>query len=60
MLSYRYMDMSMDGLRTGSNDLSTAEALQDFLFVPINMNMKMHMFGTMYAPADRITLMGYA
>ena len=57
MFSYRYMDMSMDGLRRGTNDLTTPEALQDFMLVPVNMDMQMHMFGIMYAPTDRVTLM---
>ncbi len=57
MFSYRYMDMSMDGLRSGTDDLSRSDALHDFMLVPVNMDMKMHMFGLMYAPTDRITLM---
>ncbi|MEM7077289.1 MAG: transporter [Pseudomonadota bacterium] len=28
--------------------------------VPLNMTMSMHMFGAMYAPSDRVTLMGMA
>lgn len=56
MVSYRYMDMSMDGLRRGTQDLSTAQALTDFMLVPVNMDMKMHMLGVMYAPTDRVTL----
>ncbi len=58
MFSYRYMDMSMDGLRRGTNDLQTAQALQDFMLVPVKMDMQMQMLGVMYAPTERITLMG--
>jgi len=57
MFSYRYMDMSMDGLSMGTNDLSTSDVLNDFMMAPVNMGMKMHMFGMMYAPSDRVTLM---
>lgn len=57
MLSYRYMNMAMNGLRQGSNSLSTEMALQDFMLVPVDMDMEMHMVGVMYAPSDRVTLM---
>ncbi len=57
MFSYRYMNMSMLGLRQGTKDLTTTSALQDFMLVPVNMDMEMHMLGAMYAPTDKITLM---
>lgn len=57
MLSYRYMVMDMDGNRTGSNRVSTAEVLQDFMVSPVKMEMQMHMLGAMYAPSDFFTAM---
>jgi hypothetical protein len=58
MLSYRFMRMQMDGNRTGTEAVSTEEVLDDFMVAPLSMPMTMHMVGLMYAPADRITLMG--
>jgi len=57
MLSYRYMYMDMDGNRSGTESLSTAEVLQDFMVTPVRMTMEMHMLGAMYAPTDDLTLM---
>lgn len=58
MLSYRYMYMSMDGNRIGTNRVSNQRVLEDFMVTPTDMDMQMHMFGLMYAPTDYITLMG--
>ena len=57
MFSYRYMRMTMDGMRDGTDNLSSAQVLQDFMVTPTEMDMDMHMFGLMYAPTDRVTLM---
>ncbi|MDR9402679.1 MAG: transporter [Halothece sp. Uz-M2-17] len=57
MLSYRYMFMSMDGNRDGTEDLSTNDVLEDFMVAPDDMTMQMHMLGAMYAPTDNLTLM---
>jgi hypothetical protein len=58
MLSYRYMRMRMDGNRDGTSRRSTADVLADprFLVTPTYMDMEMHMFGAMWAPADAVTL----
>lgn len=58
MLSYRYMYMSMEGLRSGSTSLSSDDVLQVYPVTPEKMPMMMHMVGVMFAPSDRITLMG--
>lgn len=68
MLSYRYMNMDMDGNRDGSNRLSAQEVLNGpdgsrmgtdgFIVTPLRMTMEMHMFGAMYAVNDNLTLMG--
>lgn len=57
MLSYRYMDMEMDGNRSGTNRVSTQDVLSSFMVAPLEMSMKMHMLGGMYAPSDKLTLM---
>tara|TARA_A100001037_G_C15110141_1_gene618534 strand:+ start:113 stop:1072 length:960 start_codon:yes stop_codon:yes gene_type:complete len=74
MFSYRYMRMNMKENRLGSTDISpqdivTTEANpfsnpnemmspMNLRVVPTRMSMDMHMLGAMYAPSDRITLMG--
>lgn len=74
MLSYRYMDMSMSGLRDGTNDLSPETVVTTvpnrffgmpgqpatLRVVPSKMEMNMHMVGAMYAPSDILTLMAMA
>ncbi len=57
MLSYRFMAMDMRGLQSGTTALETADVLKDFMTVPTQMDMKMHSFGVMFAPHDKITLM---
>ena len=59
MLSYRYMEMNMDGLQDGSDSFSGAELLANssYMMAPTEMTMKMHMLGAMYAPSDNATLM---
>ncbi len=57
MLAYRLMRMSMDGNRTGTEDVSTESVLANFMVAPQDMSMDMHMLGAMYAPSDRLTLM---
>ncbi len=60
MLSYRYMDMSMEGNREGTNRLSANEVRRPggvYGVAPLNMDMQMHMFGGMYAINDDITVM---
>lgn len=65
MFSYRYMSMSMDGNLDGSDEVSPEEITRPdgpygFMVAPLEMPMQMHMLGIMYAPSDRITLMGMA
>lgn len=57
MFSYRYMHMAMEGNRDGSNRVSTADVLANYMVAPLSMDMQMHMFGAMYAPSDKVTLM---
>src|SRR6056297_2085707 len=70
MLSYRFMHMDMSGYRSGTNGLSPEQVAAtpnrffgmpgqppNIRIVPTSMTMDMHMFGAMYAPSDRLTLM---
>ncbi len=57
MFSYRFMAMDMRGLQSGTGAVETADVLKDFMMAPTAMDMKMHMFGVMFAPHDKITLM---
>ncbi len=58
MLSYRYMFMSMDGQRAGTNRINSQEVFaRGFAVAPTSMQTHMHMLGAMYAPTDWLTLM---
>ena len=60
MFSYRYMSMSMEGNLQGDDAISAEAIVSSGLplrVVPIDMTTDMHMFGTMYAPSDKLTLM---
>ena len=57
MFSYRYMLMHMQELKQGSKNVSTDTALENYMVTPTNMPMNMHMFGAMFAPSNKITLM---
>ena len=58
MFSYRFMAMDMQGLQSGTDTVETADVLKVFMIAPTAMDMRMHMFGVMFAPHDKITLMG--
>lgn len=60
MISYRYMNMGMNKLKEGDKNISNMEALNNYMVVPDNMTMYMHMIGAMYAPSDKLTLMAMA
>lgn len=57
MFSYRYMQMTMDGNMSGADELSVSDVLNSYIVSPVDMEMRMHMLGLMYAPTDRLTLM---
>ncbi len=57
MLAYRFMAMDMRGLQSGTDTVETADVLKDFMMAPTAMDMRTHMFGVMFAPHDKITLM---
>ncbi len=62
MLSYRYMFMRMeqnyDGTRSVPDGSFAGPPPAPFRVAPTDMDMTMHMIGAMYAPSDRLTLMG--
>lgn len=66
MLSYRFMQMQMDGNRDDTDDLNNAEILAtpnrfgmptNLRVIPEEMTAQMHMIGGMYAPSDWLTFM---
>ncbi|XSG81655.1 MAG: hypothetical protein ACPW61_11315 [Methyloligella sp. ZOD6] len=71
MLSYRFMNMNMEGNRIGDDEVTPQEIVTSvpnrffgspmqpptLRVVPTEMSMDMHMFGFMYAPTDNLTLM---
>ncbi len=58
MFSYRFMTMDMRGIQSGIDPVETVDVLKDFMMTPIAMDMRMHMFGAMFAPHDKLTFMG--
>ena len=58
MLSFRAMRMVMDGNRTDTARVPAAGVLVDYPVTPLQMPMDMYMVGAMYAPTDRLTLVG--
>ena len=58
MLAYRFMTMNMQGLQSGTDAVETVDVLKDFMMTSTTMDMRMHMFGVMFAPHDKITFMG--
>ncbi|MGB0851278.1 MAG: nitrous oxide reductase accessory protein NosL, partial [Bacteroidia bacterium] len=57
MLSLCYMNMGMEGSRSGTELLSDAEVHANHMVSPQDMRMSMYMLGGMWAPSDRVTLM---
>lgn len=57
MISFRTMRMNMEGSLKGSDAISADEVWQNYAMAPGQMQMTMHMLGTMYAPIDKLTVM---
>ena len=57
MFSYRFMSMHMSENKVGTDNVTSAQVLNDFMVSPTKMNMDMHMIGGMYSPIDQFTLM---
>ena len=74
MVSYRYMRMNMGGNRIGTDEVTPEQIVTTvpntfagrpgqpptLRVVPTDMTTRMHMFGAMYAPTDRLTVMAMA
>jgi len=58
MFSYRYMLMSMGGMRSGLGSINENKVFENYLMSSNYMSMDMHMFMAMYGVSDRLTLMG--
>lgn len=54
------MRMAMAGNRKGTERIETDEVHKDFMVAPLDMAMRMHMAGLIYAPSDAATLMAMA
>lgn len=57
MMSYRYMNMTMDELYEGNKALTNGDLDSNYAMVPVDMTMEMHMVGAMYATSDDVTWM---
>lgn len=58
MVSLRAMRMHMDGMRDGTDSLSSSDVLsRGFMVTPTEMDTDMLMAGAMWAPTDDVTLM---
>jgi hypothetical protein len=59
MFSYRRMTMTMEDNIQGSDSISNANILANtnYRVIPSKMTTTMDMFGAMYAPSDKVTLM---
>jgi hypothetical protein len=57
MLSYRFMNMSMADLGTGTSSIDKEKVFNTYVMVPEKMNMQMHMLMAMYGITHRLTVM---
>ena len=57
MLSYRFMQMKMEGNLSSSESISNVDIYQNYMVAPQAMHMKMHMLGFMFAPSNKLTLL---
>jgi len=57
MISFQSMFMKMDGLLSGTNEISENEIFMDYLMSPDKMSMNMYMMMGMYGISNRFTAM---
>lgn len=57
MISYRYMDMYMQDLLTGTKPENKDDVFSKYVMAPERMDMQMHMLMGMYGITDRLTAM---
>ena len=60
MFGYKFMNMNMEGLQQGQDNIESSEVFNKYMVSPSKMTMQMHMLGVMYAPSDKLTLMAMA
>jgi nitrous oxide reductase accessory protein NosL len=66
MLTYKLMHMNMSGLRSGTSDVDLndigfkRDKPYNYMMIPTDMTMDMHMFMLMYGITDRLTVMAMA
>jgi nitrous oxide reductase accessory protein NosL len=66
MVNYKFMHMNMSGLRAGTSDVGLDSVgykrnkPYDYMMIPTDMTMDMHMFMLMYGITDRLTVMAMA
>jgi hypothetical protein len=58
MLSYKYMNMRMQDLISGTHKVTNKDVSANYHMLPDNMRMDMHMLMGMYGVSNRLTLMG--
>jgi hypothetical protein len=58
MVSYKYMNMRMNGILAGTKTVDRNTVFNDYLMSPEKMHMDMHMVMGMYGITDKLTLMG--
>jgi hypothetical protein len=58
MVSYKYMNMGMNGILAGTKTVDKNTVFNDYLMSPDKMQMEMHMIMGMYGVTDKLTLMG--
>jgi len=64
MFNYKLMHMNMEGLRDGTSDIGLSKVgynrvgkPYNYMMIPTDMTMDMHMFMAMYGITDRLTVM---
>ena len=66
MITYKLMHMNMSGLRAGTSDVDLNDVgfkrgkPYNYMMIPTDMTMDMHMFMLMYGITDRLTVMAMA
>ena len=57
MVSYRYRNSQMEGLKSGINDISDIMVYNSYMMSPTDMKMQGHMIAAMYGLTDNVTIM---
>lgn len=58
MMSYRFMQMNMNGNQMGIKNIDSKTILKEYTSAPQIMQMNMHMLMLMYGLNDKLTIMG--